>query len=63
MSIASIEASSLCSIDPLKEPPDIMLELLFLLEMTLLISVACSDVIPLGRCFSWAIINVKFGSV
>ena len=62
-STPSTEASSLCSIDPLKESPDIMLEPLFLLEMTLLISVACSDVIPLARCFSWPIINVKFGSV
>lgn len=40
-----------------------VLEPLFLVEMTLLISVACGDVIPLARCFSWPIINVKFGSV
>lgn len=65
LSIASAGSCllDLYSIDSGKESPSFLLEPAFLLEMTPLISVTCSDVVSLGRCFSWAIINVKFGSV
>lgn len=65
LSIASAVSCllDLYSIDSGKESPSFLLEPAFLLEMTPLISVTCSDVVSLGRCFSWAIINVKFGSV